>query len=164
MIPLEIPLYQPVTNDIGKIVLQSESGKTIATLSEIADIEALAMRHQKDSQPMRKLTIALSILRATAQTQMESRSQIGGLLSKASKKLEIQSPDTRSWMSLPSRMMAARIHLKPGTKRVQLVTYNRQGKVVSRTPIEINPSDNNFIYGRNMGPTMQAYRTESLWI
>lgn len=164
VIPLEIPLYQPVTNNIGKIVLQSSSGKTLATLSEIADIEALAMRHQKDSQPMRKLTIALSILRATAQTQMESRSQIGGLFSKASKKLEIQSPDTRSWMSLPSRMMAARIHLKPGTKRVQLVTYNQQGKVVSRTPIEINPSDHNFIYGRNMGPTMQAYRTESLWI
>jgi hypothetical protein len=164
VIPLELPLYQPVPNPVSKVVLLDSRGNKLKTLYEVADIEALALRYQKDTQPMRKLVVALSMLRSTAQKQMESRSQYGGMASKALKSLDIQSPDTRSWMSLPGRLLANRVLLKPGTSSVQLVSYDQQGKELARRKIAIDPDGHNFVYGRNLGSKLLAYRADSLWI
>ncbi len=164
VIPLELPIYKPVENPAAKVVLQDARGKLLATLVEIADVESLALRYQKDTQPMRHLTVALSVLRNTAQSQMESRSAWGGAVSKMIKQFEIQSPDTRSWMSLPSRLLAARVFIKPGADSVQLVSYDKQGKELSRQKVQLNPGEHGFIYGRNIGSQLQAYRAETLWI
>ena len=95
---------------------------------------------------------------------MESRSAWGGAVSKMIKQFEIQSPDTRSWMSLPSRLLAARVFIKPGADSVQLVSYDKQGKELSRQKRQLNPGEHGFIYGRNIGSQLQAYRAETLWI
>ncbi|VAW84295.1 hypothetical protein MNBD_GAMMA16-702, partial [hydrothermal vent metagenome] len=48
MFTLKLPFYDSVTNKVDRVEVQTVDGKRLATLSTVADIEALVMRYQMD--------------------------------------------------------------------------------------------------------------------
>lgn len=164
IITLQLPLLEPVDNKVNKIILRSASGKKLAKLDTIANIESMAMRHQKDSEPMIQLRAGTTIVRSFIEQKALS-STLGDLGRIAgSVKDQLSHPDTRSWSNLPASMKAARLRVPKNTKSVILESYNIKGKKIASKKVKINPNAHNFIYGRSINNSLQAYAAEKLWI
>ena len=59
-IPIKLPIYQPVPSKVHKTIISDEQGNKLADLTPVADIEAICLRHQKDSAPFRYLRVLLA--------------------------------------------------------------------------------------------------------
>jgi hypothetical protein len=162
-IPVKLTLYEPVSSDVHRIEVQTSGGAKLATLSPVADVEALSLRHQKDLEGIR----TLRILSATVAGQA-----VKGLLSQiplfgqqlSTERLERATPDMRSWMSLPSTIQATRLRLKPGVSRLKLVSYDRNGRRLASKTVKIDSQSHDFVYARSLDKTMHAYAADGLWM
>ena len=167
VIPLKMPIYEPVKSRVHRIEVRNTSGKRLATLSPVADVEAICLRQQLDLQPLLTMR-AMSSFAVTAATEaVAQQSQgIGGLLLKgiSSLRKKTSAPDTRSWMSLPATMQAARLHLRKGIKKLKIVTYAKNGKKLSSKTVRIAPNTHNFIYARSIDSMLYTRDTEKLWL
>lgn len=162
-IPIKLTLYEPVKSAVHRIEVQTAGGKRLATLSPVADVEALTLRHQKDLEGLR----SLRILSATVAGQVAK-----GFLSKlpifgqqlSAERLEKAKPDMRSWMSLPSTIQATRLRLKKGVSRLKIVSYDKRGRRLATKTVKINDRSHDFVYARSLGKTMHAYASKKMWM
>lgn len=162
-VALKLPLYEPVHNPVDRIEVRDRKGKKLAVFSTIADVEAIALRHQKDSEPFNNFRAIVGFIRGIAQAKLMSQAGVFGMM--LNKKLEEQqTPDTRSWMSLPSRIQGVRLHLSKKIKTLQIVSFDKDGKVLGKKTFKLNGRKQEFVYARSINGELLVQRPEKLWL
>ncbi len=160
---IELPTYNPIANRVARIVVADSKGKTLATLSPVADIEALAMRHQKDSLPAVKTMLVAATLR-DAGILYGLEYYLPGLGVLAKKLIDkSQEPDTTSWMTLPGRIMAARIYPEKGVNALMLRSYDSGGKKLAEQRVSLAEGERHFVLVRSINQTLYAYPSNRIW-
>jgi hypothetical protein len=169
-IDIELPIYEPVRSRVHRVEVQTTSGKRWASLSEVADITALALRHQKDAGPLVQLRMMTTVIRNVIEGQAWNEAQekaglFGQLVSKAkSMRDETAHPDMRSWSMLPSRLMAARFFVPKSVSQLKLVAYDSKGRVLSSQVVSVDKNNHNFVYARAMDKTLYASSNNKMWV
>lgn len=162
VIPVKLPIYEPVPSKVARIEVQTTGGKRLARLSPVADIEAICLRHQKDSEAFRSLRVGLSIARAVGVNQAASNlSVFGNMLSSAAN--DLAAPDMRSWMSLPASLQAARLYISKNTKKLKIVSFDAKGRRLASKTVTINTPSDAFIYARSIDKQMYAHGSDTMW-
>ena len=162
-IDVELPTFNPIPSRVAKIKVLSRNNKTLATLSPVADIEALALRHQKDSLPYIQSMMLTAATRDVALVQ-GGNSLFGGLGSLVKSFTDdAQEPDTTSWMTLPSTILAARIYTYPGLKTLKIRSYDKKNKMIAEKIIKLNEGDQHFVLVRSSDQSINAYPSEKIW-
>jgi hypothetical protein len=164
VIPIKLPIYEPVPSQVARIEVRTTGGKRLATLSPVADVEALSLRHQKDSEPFRKLRVMTAFLTSTV-THAALNNTLGQLGEKlASAKDEMAAPDMRSWMSLPATIQAARLHISRGVSKLKLVSFDKRGRQLASSTVDIEPNGHGIIYARSIDRVMYSQGSDKLWL
>ncbi len=174
--PMKIALYVPNDADVHRIEVSNMSGKKLATLSNVADIEAICLRYQKDSSTVRALRAELAHFRTVMEQTVfqglqESSNQNSGKDPNAAGFFTMLGawrdsathPDMRSWMTLPASMQAARFYIPKDLDKVKLTSYNASGKVVASATVSLDNKDHNFIYARSLNQNLYAYSNKKMW-
>lgn len=162
-VPLKLPIYQPGNSRVGRIEVQTIGGRRLAELSPVADIEALCIRHQKDMEVFRNLRVALAFSSTAVEKGFLSQlGPLGNMLGDFHD--NFKEPDTRSWMTLPASIQAARIQLSGHTGKVKLVTYAKSGKELAQQILNLERGKPNFIYARSIDNTLYAHTAKNLWL
>lgn len=163
VLPLKLPIYEPVPSQVRRIEVRDMKGKTLQVLSPLADVEAIALRHQKDSRPFQNLRVGVAVARSAVEKTIFSQlGQLGQIIGKA--RDAMTTPDMRAWMSLPARIHAARLLLPRGTERVQLVSIGRNGRELARATVTLGKGRHGFVYARSIEAHLVAYASETLWM
>lgn len=156
-IPLKLPVYVPVKSRVYRIDVRTLRGKRIVSLSPIADVEAIALRHQKDLKPFVTFRIMTNLVRYLGEEYL-----IGDTLTKL--KESIATPDTRSWMMLPKTILGARFYVPKGVRKVMIVAYNRKWRRIAKEIVTLSKTGPTFIYGRSINRFLVVYAHKGLWI
>jgi hypothetical protein len=152
------------------VEVQTTGGKRWARLSEVADITALALRHQKDAGPLVQLRMMTTVIRNVIEGQAWNQAQqkagiFGQLVSKAKgMRDETAHPDMRSWSMLPSRLMAARIFVPKSVSKIKLVAYDSKGRVLGSRVVAIDANSHNFVYARAIDNTLYTSSNNEMWV
>lgn len=163
VIPIKLTLYEPDPSRVARIEAQTTGGKRWAVLSPVADVEALVLRYQKDMEPFRKLKVVLATISGQVMKGFLNKlGVIGNAISNVRE--EMAAPDMRSWMSLPSIIQAARLHLPNSVTRFKLVSYDKRGKVLASKVININRNSHDFVFAHTVDDKMYAYAAKKLWM
>lgn len=147
-----------------KLICYSPTGRTTTTFDQIADISAMSYRYQADSMVKNNLELITSI--GMSYIKQRAGGYFGGSLGMMGA-LMLESfahPDTRTWTTLPSKFLAARLKVPKGTKNVTIISYGADGKQLASKKIAINPNGHNFIYGRSINSRITAQASENLWV
>ena len=119
------------------------------------------LRHQKDMAPFITLRVVLSAARSAAIAKLCERSGLlGGLLGTVMSK--IAAPDTRSWMTLPSSVQAARLYAPSDLREVAITTYDEQGRRLASQVATLEPAGPTFIYGRSLDDKLLLHTSKKL--
>lgn len=162
IVPIKLPIYEPVPSKVARIEVQTTGGKRLARLSPVADIEAISLRHQKDTEAFRTLRMTLAITRAIGVTQATQRLGVFGNILGAAVN-DMAAPDMRSWMSLPATLQAARLHISKKTKKLKLVSFDARGRRLASRVIEISKQSDVFIYARSIDKQLYVNSSKTLW-
>lgn len=162
-IPLKMSIYEPDKTLVSRIEVQTAGGKRLATLSPVADVEAICLRHQKDMEPFRKLRVGLAVAGSiTTRSVTSGLGFLGKIIGE--KREEMASPDMRSWMSLPATISAARLNLKKGISTLKIVSYDNRGRRLASKKVKISKNSHDFIYARSINKQLMTHTPESLWM
>jgi len=162
IVPVKLPIYEPVQSKVAHIKIKS--GKTtLATLSTIADIESIVLRHQLDSLPLEHFKVMASVARSTAENMLWG--QLGGLgaIGKSFRE-SFAAPDMRAWMSLPKRFMAARFYVSKRLKNVTIISYDKRWHRLATKKVVLPKNKHSFIYARTIDKLLNANVNNTLWI
>ncbi|MBL4576425.1 MAG: hypothetical protein JKY51_10085 [Opitutaceae bacterium] len=167
---IELPIYEAVPSKVHRIEVQTTTGKRWSRLSEVADISALALRHQKESGPFAQLSMMTTVIRNVIEGHAwnqatQSAGVFGGLVNGVKEARETMiHPDMRSWSTLPSRLLAARIFVPKSVSRIKLVSYDKRGKKLSSKIVKLDKNSHNLVYARTIDSTMYAASSKEMWI
>ncbi len=162
VVPIKLPIYEPVSTKVARIEVQTRGGKRLARLSPVADIEAICLRHQKDTEAFRSLRMMLAIARAVGVNQAsKSLGIFGNLISSAANNMA--APDMRSWMSLPATLQAARLHVSKNTKTLKIVSYDARGRRLASQKVKLSGKSDAFVYARSINKQLYVHGSNSLW-
>lgn len=162
-IPLKLPIYEPGESKVSRIEVQTTGGKRLARLSPVADVEALCIRHQKDMEVFRNLRVALAF--SSTVVEKSFLKQLGPLGNWVGDYHDnFKEPDTRSWMTLPATIQAARMYLPRNIHKVRLISYGHSGKVLARQTIALQQGKPNFIYARSIDSVLNAHAANDMWL
>jgi hypothetical protein len=160
---IEVPTYEPVPSKVKTIKVMTTGGKVLTTLSEVADIEAMAFRYQKDSLPAIQAMVVASTLRDALIKEVGNQ-MMGGLGSLVGSVLDASmEPNTSSWMSLPATVYAGRFHPAGGLKKIKVVSYDSKGKKLSQQTIDLARGNRHFVFVRSIDKTLAAYPSKPIW-
>lgn len=163
VIPIKLPIYEPTSSRVQRIEVYTSDGKRLACLSPVADIEAICLRHQKDMQPFYMLRVMLAAGSSyVIKKALDELGLIGRLFSFGRDKMS--SPDTRSWMSLPATIQAARLRVPKGLKRIRIVSYGEKGQELASETVDLDTSTHNFVYARSIDNVLYSYPNKKLWL
>ncbi|MFK5984950.1 MAG: SH3 domain-containing protein [Pseudomonadota bacterium] len=163
VVPIKLSIYEPVHSEVGRIEVQTTSGKRLALLSSVADVEAICLRHQKDQEGFRTLRVSLAIARSVGVNEATSQlGFLGSILGSAVNNMA--APDMRSWMSLPATLQAARIKISNSISKVKIVSFDRKGRKLTSKTVKINKQSDNFIYARSIDKQLYVNGSKKLWL
>lgn len=162
VIPLKLPIYVPVENSVNRIEVRTPGDRRLATLSPVADIEAICLRHQKDREPMLRLRAITAVITSAVfrgiTTQQTDNAFVNAIFRALNKSRdELRAPDTRSWLSLPATIQAARVYLPKGTKAIKLISYSTRGQRLASKTVKITPDSHSFVYARSLNNLMYTH-------
>lgn len=166
LVPVKLALFEPVKSSVAKIKIKSGK-RTLATFSEIADIEAITLRHQLDSLPLQHARVAVSVFRNIAENELlKGIGGYAGAIGMIVKQVRdgFANPDMRAWMSLPKTLSAARIYVRNSQKTIAIVSYDKKGRILAKKKIKLNKKSHNFIYVRSLEKNLYAKINKNLWI
>ena len=164
VMPLKFPIYRPVPDVVARIEVRDSTGqRKLGELSGLADIEAMALRYQKDRLPMETTQFILGL--APRMVEKQGLSKFGFLGQLVGKWRDTTTnPDLRAWLSLPARIQAGRLVLPRGQKEVQLIAFDEGGRELSRKRLDL-PADNHGIaYVRAIDKFMQTQIGAATWL
>jgi hypothetical protein len=161
-VPIKIPIFEPVKSTVAHIKVKS--GKTtLATLSTVADIEAIILRHQLDSLPYEHAKVYFAITRNIMENEFYNRmGGIGGFLKSYRESIAI--PDMRAWMSLPKTLSAARFYASKKLKSVKVISYDKKWRVLAKKTVQLKKKAHNFIYVRSIEKNLYTNVAKKLWV
>lgn len=163
-IPIKLPIYEPVPSTVAYVEVQDHKGKRLSKFSPVADVEAIALRHQKDSEPFQNLLVTATVLRTIVEKEALKQVPFGLGQVVGSIRDEMGNPDMRSWMTLPSSLQAVRMYVPKKQKTLQLVSFDADGKELARRKIELDTSSHNFVYARTIDNAMYVTDSKKLWV
>ena len=162
-VDVELPTYNKIQSKVATIKVMTTSGKVLATLSPVADLNALAMRHQKDSLPYIQAMLLSSVIRDTLIVGVGD-GLIGGLGGLVRKVVDDgMEPDTTSWLTLPSTVLAARIYAPKGLRKLKIRSYDKKGKQIAQKTVKLGKGSRHFVLVRSIDKTMYAYPSKKIW-
>lgn len=162
-VDVELPTCNPVKSKVAKIKVLTSGNKTLATLSPVADVGALALRHQKDSLPYIQGMLLTAVLRDTAMV-LAGDAMFLGLGGFARKMMDdSQEPDTTSWLTLPSTVMAARIYSPKNLKSLKIRSYNSNNAMIAEKIVRLSEGTQHFVLVRSIDKTLYAYPSKKIW-
>jgi len=162
VVPIKLPIYEPVASKVARVEVQTTGGKRLATLSSVADVEAICLRNQKDSEAFRSLRMTVAIARAVGVNQAtRNLGLFGNLLSSAVN--DMAAPDMRSWMSLPAKLQAARLYISKNTKKLKIVSFDSRGRRLASKTVNINNKSDAFVYARSIDKQLYVNGSETMW-
>jgi len=167
---IELPIYEAVDSKVHRIEVQTSTGKRWAKLSEVADITALALRHQKEAGPLQQISMMTTVIRNVIEGHAwnqatQSAGIFGSLVSSVkSKREKMIHPDTRSWSTLPSRLMAARFYVPKSVSRIKISAYNKENKRLSTKLVNIDKNSHNVVYARTLNNTLYTASSDTMWV
>jgi hypothetical protein len=162
-VPFKLPLYEPCTSRTDKIAVYTGEGKLLTRLSPIADIEAICLRQQKDMLPLNMLRMTVVAVRTVFEKSiLLCASTLGHVADTAHDEMSVC--DTRSWMSLPATIQAARIYIPKSLRSVKIVTYDKKGSLLASKEVRLDQSSHNFVYARTMDDVIYAYPNKKFWL
>lgn len=162
MVPVKLPIYEPVASKVAHIKIKSGK-KTLARLSIIADIEAIVLRHQLDSLPLEHFKVIASIARSTAENMLWVKLGALGQKGKAYRE-SFANPDMRGWMSLPKRFLAARFYTSKRLKNITIVSYDKKWRRLATQKVTLPKNKHSFIYARTIDKIINTNVNKTLWV
>jgi len=160
---VELPIYTAIPNRVKKIQVTTTGGKVLSTLSPIANITALAFRHQKDMLPATQSLVVSSTLRDALIKETGNR-YLSGLGTLVGSVIDsTMEPSTSSWMSLPSQVLGGRFHSKRGLKKLKVVSYGTGGKRLAQQEITLSEGDRHLVFIRTIDTTLATYSSKPIW-
>lgn len=145
--------------------ISARYGKSNYNLSPLSNMEAIILRDDLDSKPFKIFMLSLAFARTIgAQLLAEELgagefSPLAGLLVGA-----MQQPDTRSWLSLPSKIMVARFYVPNSAKEISLRTYDEKRNIIAEEKVDLAPKGPSVVYAASYGPTLRTNVNTSSWI
>ncbi|SBW10328.1 exported hypothetical protein [uncultured delta proteobacterium] len=127
------------------------------TLAPLSDMEAIILRDDQDCAPFRNMMFVAAAVRSGAASYLGG-STLAGLTSK------MQNPDTRSWLTLPGKMLIARMYVPAGQKQIELQTRNASGRVVSSKKVDLAAKGPTVIYAVSYDTQLRAYANDNSWL
>lgn len=167
VVPLKLQMYDSVDSKVERIEVHSKSGKYLATLSTVADVEALCLREQKDLQRVQALkALSSTMVSVFIEHAAQQKSGLGANLIRLGGKLRQQAsaPDMRSWMSLPASIQASRLRMKKGVDQIKVVSFDKSGRKIASQIVNINPNSHGVVYIRSIDGVMFAQVSDDLWM
>ncbi len=162
IVPIKSPLFEPVKSSVRTIKIKA-GRKVLATLSPIADIEAIILRNQLDKLPIEQARIMTQIGRNIGENLLWN--QLGGIgvIGKLFRE-SFANPDMRAWMTLPKKISAARFYVSKRLKKITIISYDKRGRILAKKHVFLNRKSHNFIYARSIEKAMYAQVNKNLWI
>ncbi|WP_136681276.1 hypothetical protein [Neptunomonas sp. XY-337] len=162
-LPIKLPIYEAETSPIHRFEIQTVSGKRLARVHSIADINSIALRHQYDSLPFQQLNMTVNVVRSYFENRALSKlGFLGKVVGDA--RQEMANPDMRSWISLPERFLAARIEAPKNLSRIRIKGFDRRGRTLVNQVVKLRKDSHNFVYARNIGKVMKvATNQNKMW-
>jgi hypothetical protein len=161
--PVKLPIYQPVPSQVHRIEICDGKGKRLANLSAVADVEAICLRHQKDSAPFRYLRVLLAAGRSYLGKNCLSRAgSIGEAGGDAL--IAMTTPDMRSWMSLPGSIQAVRLYVPWNLGKIRISTYDKKGERLASRTVTLDTTSHNFVYVRSINKTLYSHANQKMWL
>lgn len=163
IVPVRIPIFTPTPSSITRLALASARGQPITRLDPVGDVEAMVMRSQQDRMPQMLLGVIASAWRSSAEQRFAA--DMGEFASAVMQfKQNFDSPDMRSWASLPAKFHIARVRLPAGQTRLRLDAL-QGSRVLHSRPIEVAPGLQHCVaYGRVMDGVLSVEQPRRLWI
>ena len=127
------------------------------TLAPLSDMEAIILRDDQDSEPFRQLMFVGAVLRSGFASYLGGDT-LAGLTSK------MQKPDTRSWLTLPGKILVARMYVPTGQKQIELQTRDASGKVIATQKVDLAAKGPTVIYAVSYDKQLRAYANDSSWL
>ena len=161
-VKVKLPIYEQDPSLVDRVEIQDRKGKTLSVLSQIADIDAIALRHQYDSLSKQHLNLIVSVTRdAYSNKALGKFGRLGSIVKMG--KGAITNPDMRSWMTLPKQMLAARLYLPKKQKDLRLVIFDKQGEILAQKVMTLDTENHNFVYARSIDNTLYTSASDDLW-
>jgi len=162
LVPIKSPLFEPVKSSVKTIKIKS-GRKVLATLSPIADIEAIILRNQLDKIPIEQARVMTAIARNIGENLLWN--QLGGIgvIGKLFRE-SFANPDMRAWMTLPKKISAARFYVSKRLKKITIISYDKRGRRLAKKHVFLNRKSHNFIYARSIEKAIYAQVNKNLWI
>lgn len=159
-----IPIFAPTPSKVATLELRTVKGARLARLDPIGNFEAIVLRDQRDRMPQILVGVAATTGVSYGQAQMGAKA--GGVLNLLAQfKRANESPDTRSWSSLPRRFHIARLVIPAGAAKVQLVSLDAGGQVIGKVLLDLDPArPESFVYARATDRALKAAPARRLWI
>jgi hypothetical protein len=164
ILPLKFPIYEPTADRISRIEVRDITGHRLyGELSGVADIEAIALRYQKDRLPIESVRFILGLYpRLFERSIWSGLGELGEKI--ASYRDASINPDMRSWSTLPSNVSALRLVVPAGTSQLQLITYDRAGIRLASQRVSLDKAAHSFVYARAIDNALKAVAGHAAWL
>jgi len=162
VVPVKLPIYVPVPSQVSRIEVADMKGKKLATLSTVADVEAICLRNQMDGAVLRECKLFMAIMRSSVEQGVsDGLGDFGKTFSAV--RDQMTTPDMRSWMSLPATMQAARFYIPASADKIKIVTYDAQGNKLASNTVTLDTSSHNFVSVRSIDKTLYVQANKKMW-
>ncbi|MBL8546382.1 MAG: hypothetical protein JNL81_07945 [Hyphomonadaceae bacterium] len=164
VVPVRIPIFVPNNSSINRIDVVNSRNQLIGRLDPMGDIEGMVMRSQQDRMPQILIGVIASAWRSSQEQRFAAG--MGEIASRVMQyKQSFDSPDMRSWSSLPARFFVGRIVLPAGAQPIRINAYAGTQLRHSQTITPPGPDlQHSVIYGRTTDSVLSIEQPRRLWI
>lgn len=164
VLPLKFPIYKEVPDVVKTIEVRDSTGqRKLGTLSALADIEAMALRYQKDRLPIESTKFGIGLYpRLVEKDILSGFGAIGSAV--GNWRDERINPDMRAWLALPARFQAARLVVPASLSKVQLRSFDANGRELGRQIVDLPADTHGFAYIRAVDKVLTAKASVASWL
>ncbi|WP_417832795.1 SH3 domain-containing protein [Terasakiella sp.] len=163
VIPIKVPVYVSEENKVGKVTVSVKGRGGSLNLEDLANVEAIALRHDVDSRPLKDLTTLVNVVRTVAEKKVASGfGFIGEIISNVRE--SVSNPNMRAWMTLPSSFKANRLIVPASAKEITVSTYSKSGKRLTSETVSLTNEGPSIIYGRSLNGTLTLQSSAKTWV
>jgi hypothetical protein len=164
VLPLKFPVYTDVPDVVETIEVRDSTGqRKLGTLSALSDIEAMVLRYQKDRLRIEKLKFFAGLYpRIVEKTVLAGLGVVGDRIE--SQRNEQINPDMRAWLALPARFQAARLVVPANLSKVQLRSFDADGRELGRQTVDLPADTHGFAYIRAVDRVLTVQAGKASWL
>lgn len=142
------------SNVAGAKVIYTGGNQTFSSLSKM---ESIILRDDQDRLPFRTAMVTLALLRSG--TASAFLGDLGVNIAAT-----LQRPDTRSWLTLPNKVIVARFYVPNKTKNVTIQTYDEKKRIMAQYAVDIAELGPTVVYAVSYENQLKAFANKQSWI